>query len=100
VGASPHEVERDLVAREQHDRGESAPGRGAERDAQGRLDRAERGLGIEESEPVEAEEDAAAAAEEDAPRTKKGPLTAPKFGSAGSGGAELDPGPEGGTRRA
>lgn len=28
------------------------------------------------------------------PRTTTGPLTAPKFGSAGSGGAELEPGPE------
>ena len=28
------------------------------------------------------------------PRTTTGPLTAPKFGSAGSGGAELEPGPK------
>jgi hypothetical protein len=28
------------------------------------------------------------------PRTTSGGITAPKFGSAGSGGAELDPGPE------
>jgi hypothetical protein len=28
------------------------------------------------------------------PRTTKGPVTAPKFGSAGSGGAEIEPGPE------
>jgi hypothetical protein len=28
------------------------------------------------------------------PRTTKGGMTAPKFGSAGSGGAELEPGPE------
>ena len=28
------------------------------------------------------------------PRTTTGPLTAPKFGSAGGGGAELEPGPE------
>jgi len=28
------------------------------------------------------------------PRTTTGKLTAPKFGSAGSGGAELEPGPE------
>ena len=27
------------------------------------------------------------------PRTTKGPITSPKFGSAGSGGAELEPGP-------
>jgi hypothetical protein len=28
------------------------------------------------------------------PRTTKGGITSPKFGSAGSGGAELEPGPE------
>ena len=28
------------------------------------------------------------------PRTTKGKMTSPKFGSAGSGGAELEPGPE------
>jgi hypothetical protein len=28
------------------------------------------------------------------PRTTTGKLTSPKFGSAGSGGAELEPGPE------
>ena len=28
------------------------------------------------------------------PRTKTGGFVAPKFGSAGSGGAELEPGPE------
>jgi hypothetical protein len=28
-----------------------------------------------------------------APRTTKGKITAPKFGSAGSGGAEFEPGP-------
>lgn len=28
------------------------------------------------------------------PRTSSGPVSAPKFGSAGSGGAELEPGPE------
>ena len=28
------------------------------------------------------------------PRTTTGKVTAPKFGSAGSGGAELEPGPE------
>ncbi len=28
------------------------------------------------------------------PRTTKGKITAPKFGSAGSGGAEFEPGPE------
>ena len=28
------------------------------------------------------------------PRTTTGKMTSPKFGSAGSGGAELEPGPE------
>ncbi len=28
------------------------------------------------------------------PRTTTGKITSPKFGSAGSGGAELEPGPE------
>ena len=28
------------------------------------------------------------------PRTTTGPITSPKFGSAGSGGAELEPGPK------
>lgn len=28
------------------------------------------------------------------PRTTSGGITAPKFGSAGSGGAEIEPGPE------
>jgi len=32
--------------------------------------------------------------EKDPPRTSRGKFTAPKFGSAGSGGAELEPGPE------
>jgi hypothetical protein len=31
---------------------------------------------------------------ENPPRTTTGNFTAPKFGSAGSGGAELEPGPE------
>lgn len=31
---------------------------------------------------------------ENPPHTTTGPVTAPKFGSAGSGGAELEPGPE------
>lgn len=30
----------------------------------------------------------------DPPRTTSGGITAPKFGSAGSGGAEFEPGPE------
>jgi hypothetical protein len=32
--------------------------------------------------------------ESNPPRTTKGGITAPKFGSAGSGGLELEPGPE------
>ena len=32
--------------------------------------------------------------DENPPRTTKNGITAPKFGSAGSGGAELEPGPE------
>ena len=32
--------------------------------------------------------------ESNPPRTTKDGITAPKFGSAGSGGAELEPGPE------
>jgi len=32
--------------------------------------------------------------ESNPPRTTKHGMTAPKFGSAGSGGAELEPGPE------
>ena len=35
-----------------------------------------------------------AAVEPNPPRTTKGGITAPKFGSAGGGGAELEPGPE------
>lgn len=31
---------------------------------------------------------------QDPPRTTTGKFTAPKFGSAGSGGAELEPGPK------
>ena len=31
---------------------------------------------------------------ENPPRTTTGNITSPKFGSAGSGGAELEPGPE------
>jgi hypothetical protein len=43
---------------------------------------------IEEPEVEESRE------EPDPPRTTWGIFTAPKFGSAGSGGAELEPGPE------
>lgn len=43
---------------------------------------------IEEPDVEESQE------EPNPPRTTKGFFTAPKFGSAGSGGAELEPGPE------
>jgi hypothetical protein len=39
-------------------------------------------------------EDDAAADAPNPPRTTRGGITAPKFGSAGGGGAELEPGPE------
>ena len=39
-------------------------------------------------------EDDDAAVAPNPPRTTKGGITAPKFGSAGGGGAELEPGPE------
>jgi len=41
-------------------------------------------------EPVKEED----SAEQNPPRTTRGNFTAPKFGSAGSGGAEFEPGPE------
>jgi hypothetical protein len=41
------------------------------------------------AQPAEAE-----SRNENPPRTTTGNFTAPKFGSAGSGGAELEPGPE------
>jgi hypothetical protein len=40
------------------------------------------------------ESSAERAAEPNPPRTTAGGWTSPKFGSAGSGGAELEPGPE------
>ena len=42
-------------------------------------------------EPKKEEEDLE---EQNPPRTTRGIFTAPKFGSAGSGGAEFEPGPE------
>jgi hypothetical protein len=54
--------------------------------------------GLPPATPDEAEAEAhtPAADQTDAnpPRTTDGKFTAPKFGSAGSGGAELEPGPE------
>ena len=46
-----------------------------------------------EEETRRATEADAAAAEANPPHTTRGNVTAPKFGSAGSGGAELEPGP-------
>jgi len=42
----------------------------------------------------ELEDDSTLESNPNPPRTTKGGITAPKFGSAGSGGAELEPGPE------
>jgi len=44
---------------------------------------------IEEPKKEEPDEE-----EQNPPRTTRGFFTAPKFGSAGSGGAEFEPGPE------
>ncbi|HEX6534506.1 MAG TPA: hypothetical protein VF041_07910 [Gemmatimonadaceae bacterium] len=46
------------------------------------------------SEGVTSDEERRARQAANPPRTTTGPVTAPKFGSAGSGGAELEPGPE------
>jgi hypothetical protein len=44
--------------------------------------------------PRKGNDDSDKAIKPNPPRTTKGGITAPKFGSAGSGGAELEPGPE------
>jgi hypothetical protein len=52
---------------------------------------------VERSEPLDASDTIDEAATKDRPnppRTTTGVWTSPKFGSAGSGGAELEPGPE------
>ena len=52
---------------------------------------------VSRSEPLDASEsgdDTAAKDRPNPPRTTTGVWTSPKFGSAGSGGAELEPGPE------
>ena len=50
---------------------------------------------IDRNERDIAPEDLSAAGDaKNPPRTTTGKLTSPKFGSAGSGGAELEPGPE------
>jgi hypothetical protein len=48
----------------------------------------------EKREDEERREEEVEVKEPNPPRTTTGPLTAPKFGSAGSGGAELEPGPK------
>lgn len=65
----------------------------------------QRRLRVEEGHPAETPDEAEAAAHTpvaeteidrtvNPPRTTTGKMTSPKFGSAGSGGAELEPGPE------
>jgi hypothetical protein len=52
---------------------------------------------VTRSEPLDASESGGDATTKDRPnppRTTTGVWTSPKFGSAGSGGAELEPGPE------
>jgi hypothetical protein len=44
-----------------------------------------------EREPEDAEDSKGAKLRNEPPRTTTGPITSPKFGSAGSGGAELEP---------
>jgi hypothetical protein len=57
-------------------------------------DRAKRKKDVESDEASKEETQRSATKAPNPPRTTTGPLTAPKFGSAGSGGAELEPGPE------
>ena len=65
----------------------------------------QRGLPPEEGHPTETPDEAEGGAHTpvaepeidrtaNPPRTTTGKMTSPKFGSAGSGGAELEPGPE------
>ena len=51
---------------------------------------------VKRSDPLDAPErtDDSASDRPNPPRTTTGVWTSPKFGSAGSGGAELEPGPE------
>ena len=52
---------------------------------------------VERSDPLDASEstdDSTPGDRPNKPRTTTGVWTSPKFGSAGSGGAELEPGPE------
>jgi hypothetical protein len=65
-----------------------------ERDLDARDERdEERDEPLEATEPTEPTDDAATE-RPNPPRTTTGVWTSPKFGSAGSGGAELEPGPE------
>ena len=64
-------------------------------DREDRDDRQDRD--VRRSEPLDASEsgdDATTKERPNPPRTTTGVWTSPKFGSAGSGGAELEPGPE------
>jgi hypothetical protein len=65
-----------------------------DRDLDARDERDERDE--ERNDPLEATEptDDAVTERPNPPRTTTGVWTSPKFGSAGSGGAELEPGPE------
>ena len=51
---------------------------------------------VKRSDPLDAADNADDSTDDrpNPPRTTTGVWTSPKFGSAGSGGAELDPGPE------
>jgi len=51
---------------------------------------------IEEPEPAESD----STSDSDSESRRRGFFTAPRFGSAGSGGAELEPGPDRGPRSA
>ena len=81
--------ERDRERREELRREEVSEGRtsATEDSTAGRAER------LASERPVK-EEQAHADEEPNPPHTTTGKVTAPKFGSAGSGGAELEPGPE------
>lgn len=54
----------------------------------------EQDRGVSRADHANADEREEAAGDANPPRTTKDGITAPKFGSAGSGGAELEPGPK------
>jgi hypothetical protein len=64
-----------------HDRKEDERDRDLGTEKEGKFDRA-------------LPDDAIAGDQPNPPRTTTGKITSPKFGSAGSGGAEIEPGPE------